>query len=450
MDNLDYSEYQCGSHLLEDQLFLSRCQVDTPDNVVDFFWRLIGTYREKMGKVVDLGAGDGRFAGYGNYKQYTGFEIDGARLGTLALPKNARIEQRCAFGIQTQRFDTCIGNPPYVKHHDLDSEWHENITEQLRRDLDAPLMRTANLFILFLAQAIAITTDKGLVAQIIPYEWVSRPSTKPIRDLINTEGWNVDVYRFKSSVFPRVLTTACVTVIDKATSSGKWSYHEIDSAFKIKQVRRMTGTRHNVIKYTKRGKNNFAQRGLSPGGNKVFCLTEGERLHHGLVIDRDVRPCLISLKPLPNETKVLSRSAFTKHYVEAGERCWLINADPTPSAALMGYLNKVPDELISNATCSNQTPWWSYKEHDVPTILYNPGIVAKTPQFVENQANAIAVGSVFGIHSLSGISKRFLRSELSKVNFRDRLVSYAKVLRRVEVNQMNTVINEVLKKHGRR
>lgn len=451
MGSMDYKRYSCGSHLLENEFFLSRCQVDTPEKIVSFLWEIVSSHRSEVTNVVDLGAGNGRFAAYNKlkYESYTGYEIDDSRSGEIPLPKNAVIRKCCAFGIDSGDYDLCLGNPPYVRHHDIDTAWQEKVSEQLESRLGIKLKRTANLFALFLAQALAVTKKDGLVAQIIPYEWLTRPSTAPIRELIKKNQWNVYTYRFVSKVFPRVLTTACITVIDKSKKNSVWSYNEVNEDFSIKPVRRVTGSRHNVIKYSRRGKFNFAQRGLSPGGNKVFCLTEGERLHHGLEIGEDVFPCLVSLRPLPDHIRTLTMKTFNKNYVEAGQRCWLISNSQTPGKALRGYLKRVTEGLRDNYTCRNQNPWWGYKSHPVPEILYNPGFVKSSPQFIDNRIGAIAVGSVFGIHALKGISRRRLIEELSAINFQKRLISYANILRRVEVNQMNTVINEIIKKAGK-
>jgi len=394
--------------------------------------------------VVDLGAGDGRFSQHASYNSYQGIEIDQQQIGSDTLPPNAKILKHCAFALDSSDYDACVGNPPYVKHHDLDTPWQERVSKKIESQLGVRLKRTANLFSLFLAQGILVTKADGLVAQIVPYEWVSRPSTEPIRKLIKKHGWNVDIYRFKSSVFPRVLTTACIAVIDKSTSDSLWNYYEINDDFSIKRVRRVTGSRYNVLKYTKRNSNNFAQRGLSPGGNKVFCLTEGERLHHGLKVGEDVLPCITSLKPFAKTLKTLTESSFQKYYVSTGERCWLISNNPSPSDRLKGYLKRVPLEVRNNYTCNQQSPWWNYLAHQAPEILYNPGFVERAPQFIDNRYSVIAVGSAFGIHSLNGISRSALIAELSQFDFKSRLISYAKVLRRVEVNQMNTVLNEII------
>jgi hypothetical protein len=51
------------------------------------------------------------------------------------------------------------------------------------------------------------TRPDGLVALILPYEWVSRPSARAIREYIDDNGWSVSVFRFNLGIFQDVLTT---------------------------------------------------------------------------------------------------------------------------------------------------------------------------------------------------------------------------------------------------
>ena len=77
------------------------------------------------------------------------------------------------------------------------------------------------------------TRPTGLVALVIPYEWVSRPSAEALRDYIRDQGWSVTVYRFQKPIFDGVLTTASVSIIDKKSHHGHWNYFEITSDFKV-------------------------------------------------------------------------------------------------------------------------------------------------------------------------------------------------------------------------
>ncbi len=73
--------------------YLDRCQVDTPDAWVERVWELIASKRAHVGKVVEFGAGDGRFACFGSFDTYIGYKVDKARSGQRSLPRHAKLVQ---------------------------------------------------------------------------------------------------------------------------------------------------------------------------------------------------------------------------------------------------------------------------------------------------------------------------------------------------------------------
>jgi len=89
---------------------LSRSQVSTPRDIVRLFWDITGNYRSRLHRVLDLGAGDGRFAFGGDYDDYTGIEIDRTR-PSADLPSRARIKYQCVFKYSENSFDDLLHIP---------------------------------------------------------------------------------------------------------------------------------------------------------------------------------------------------------------------------------------------------------------------------------------------------------------------------------------------------
>ena len=114
-------------------LYLDRCQVDTPDPLVAATWAHVAALRSEVGKVVDFGAGDGRFARHGSYEVYVGYEIDADRCAGTVLPTNAALLNRCAFSDEITDAALCIGNPPFVRNQDLPFGWRQHASQVLER-----------------------------------------------------------------------------------------------------------------------------------------------------------------------------------------------------------------------------------------------------------------------------------------------------------------------------
>ena len=399
-----------------------------------------------LGSVLDLGAGDCRFARGGIYSRYVGVEIDSKKSREAVLPNNGELVRGCAFRHRGQAYDACIGNPPYVRHHYIENQWKEKTVAGIEDALGVTLKRNCNLFLYFLCLGLAKTHDKGLVAMIIPYEWVSRPSASPIREYIRAKKWNVRVYRFRERIFQGVLTTASVTIIDKGSTDGKWSFFDLGREFKVIKRKGPAESKRGVIGYERRG-NTWALRGMSPGTQKVFTLTEGERHHFGLK-RTDVVPCVTTLREVPPSVRTLTRAAFKRHFVDAGGRCWLIKSYAKRiSPTLKAYLKAVPTELRDTWTCRNQRPWFRFHPHPTPQLLVGSGFTHYGPKVVINTVGARAVGSVWGIHSASRLPGRKLQKHLYGIDVEKRVVAHARHLKKIEVKQLNALLNAFNEHH---
>ena len=187
----------------------------------------------------------------------------------------------CAFRFKPDGYDAAIGNPPYVRHHDIETKWRQRIARRIKDELGVDLSGIGNLYLYFLCLGLMKTTNTGLIGAVIPFEWVSRPSAKPLRDLIAEKKWDVSIFRFEHAIFDGVLTTACVTFIDKNGTTGKWTYHADLPDLKIRTRTGVSGNRLKILEYGKRDEV-WARRGISPGGQAIFTLTEDERRAAGL------------------------------------------------------------------------------------------------------------------------------------------------------------------------
>ena len=324
----------------EVDLYLDRCQVDTPAALVEQTWQLISKRRSNLGLVIDFGAGDGRFAHHGSYQEYVGYEIDSGRYAAACLPSNARMINACAFSAPPSQASLACGNPPFVRNQDLPEGWSESAASVVFDRTGVRISGLANAWQYFFFLSLASTAPDGLVALVIPYEWVSRPSSASLRQYIQTSGWDVSVYRLDDRTFPSVLTTSSITIVDKQ-GTGKWRYFKQTGDNQFYEMTSPSGE-HAVLAYKSASCDVKVKRGLSPGTQRYLTLTEEERRAHRLKQGRDVVPCVTSLKPTSGELLRLTPARFERDYVHAGEKCWLVRTDKAPSAVLNSYLESVP------------------------------------------------------------------------------------------------------------
>ncbi len=426
-------------------LYLDRCQVDTPDGVVAAVWRHVFERRRRVGKVIDFGAGDARFARGGRYSQYVGYEIDTDRCRAAVIPPRASLVNRCAFSDTIVDADACIGNPPYVRNQDLPVGWRQRASAVVKSRLGVDVSGLANAWQYFALLAIASTKANGIVALVIPYEWVSRPSARALREFVTQKQWGVTVYRLRDETFNRVLTTASITIIDKRKRNGRWEYFEEDQEGQYKTLTSASGGRDGVLKYLSRSAPSMqVRRGLSPGTQEVLTLTEGERVRFGLQVDSDVVPCVTSLRTLESECEVLTDAVFRRNYRDAGLKCWLLRTDRTPSARLRAYLDEVPPQKYRTSTCLQRDLWWKFTMPDVPSVLVATGFRGARPKAVRNDVQAIAVGGVSGVYGLTGAKSREVVEAIGRADISSQIVPHSNGLRKLEMGQLATLLNTLV------
>ncbi|KAF0206376.1 MAG: site-specific [Gallionellaceae bacterium] len=442
---------------------LSNSQVSTPAPIVSFYWDIVKQYRPQLQRVIDLGAGDARFSHGGHFEEYVGVEIDPNAVQhirpsspkqiksspntfeQIQLTSRSRIELGCAFRFKETGFSACIGNPPYVRHHDIESPWKEDTANYLAKELDFSFNMHGNLFLYFIALGLLKTSDDGLLAMVVPFEWVSRPSSKGLRNLINKHKWDVSIYRFQESIFDGVLTTACITIIDKNSNNGNWQYFDVSEDLQVSPRKGISGTDQEILQHSNRSEV-WARRGISPGSQDIFTLTDGQRIHFGLTLD-DVIPCVTTLRHVPKSLRMLTSKTFNKYFVDEGKLCWLIKSNEHPiSDQLQAYLDSIPESDRQTYTCINQFPWYDYEKSAIPDLLIHSGFTSFGPKVLINSIGAQTVGSVFGIHTTRKNVLRSIQEYLLDIDFESQVVAQANSFKKIEVRQMNTILNNWVKK----
>ena len=89
--------------------------------------------------------------------------------------------------------------------------------------------------------------------------------------------------------------------------------------------------------------------------------------------------------------------------------------------------------------------WWQFTVPDPPDVLIAQTFKARFPKAVRNEIGAIAVGGVCGVYNLADEQAADLVSGFGGMDISDRVVSYANGLRKVEINQLNWILNRRFK-----
>ena len=78
---------------------------------------------------------------------------------------------------------------------------------------------------------------------------------------------------------------------------------------------------------------------------------------------------------------------------------------------------------------------------EVPSLLVATGFRGARPKAVVNMIGARAIGSVSGIYGVAKSVRHTLARQLAKINLSRRIVQHSKGLKKLEVNQLNTLLS---------
>ena len=198
--------------------------VYTPRAIVDAMVAWAATQREPA-RIVDAGAGSGRFllaaAGAFPHAQLVAAECD--PLAVLALRANANVAgfaRRLHIHEGDYRRLTLpavdgptlfLGNPPYVRHHDIPAAWKDWLTETAA-EWSIAASRLAGLHVHFLFQTCRLARPGDYGTLITAAEWLDVNYGTAMRsafvDVLG--GTSVDVVAPAAMPFPNAATTGAI------------------------------------------------------------------------------------------------------------------------------------------------------------------------------------------------------------------------------------------------
>jgi len=144
-------------------------QVFTPDTVVERMLAL----RQRRGRSLDPAAGDGAFS-----RRINGCEA--IEIDPTVAPSGARVMDFFELPL-TEKFDTVIGNPPYVRQQDVPPA-------TLAR-LDSVLFDgRSNLFLYFIEKAVRHLRHGGELIFIVPREFTKLTAARKLNAFLYEEG----------------------------------------------------------------------------------------------------------------------------------------------------------------------------------------------------------------------------------------------------------------------
>ena len=117
-------------------------------------------------------------------------------------------------------YDFVVGNPPYIRIHDIDKEKREKF-----KTFDFT-KGTTDLYIIFYEIGIKLLNENGVLSYISPNSFMKNTSQKHFRKYLTDNNLITKIIEYKSQVFYKVDTYSAIAVISKNNTSQHIVYQE--------------------------------------------------------------------------------------------------------------------------------------------------------------------------------------------------------------------------------
>lgn len=376
-------------------------------------------------RVVDPGTGSGQFllaaAGEFARARLIGIEIDPvaaiiarANLAAGGLADRSEVivgDYRKIVLPEIAGRTLFVGNPPYVRHHDLDAAGKKWLSEESKR-LGLSASQLAGLHVhFFLATALqARKNDFGLF--ITAAEWLDVNYGRLVRDLFlkNLGGQGITVVEPTARMFRDAATTSAITQFVVGSKPAKIRIRRVGT---LDHQNALTGgqmiDRHRLEQesrwscltrkpkeiregYVELGELCRVHRGQVTGANRVWIAGQ----HSSMLPQSVLYPSVTRAKELFAAGDALVDTAKLRQVIDIPADLSIFDARDRKAIDLfLGYAKSLRAD--AGYIAQNRKPWWSVSLRSPAPILATY-MARRAPAFVRNLAQARHINIAHGLY----------------------------------------------------
>jgi hypothetical protein len=420
-------------------------------------------------RVVDPGCGSARFLSAASRMfpdaMLVGIETDPlaallarANLAALGLTARARILLK-----DYRDFDECesgrtlyIGNPPYVRHHRIESRWKNWLFNEAAR-LGHSASKLAGLHVYFML-ATAVHARRGDVGTFITAaEWLDVNYGSLVRNLLLTDlgGKSVTVIEPTAQPFPDAATTAAVMTFEIGSRTPSFSFKrvsqlsdlkDLDRGRKINRDRLASSSRWSYLSrsgqkpadgYVELGELCRVHRGQVTGSNSVWIAGE----HSEGLPDCVLYPTVTRAREIIAAEGVLDDSTALRCVIDIPVELDSLTLEERK--AVEAFLIRARQMGAHHGyVATHRRAWWAVGLRS-PAPIISTYMARRPPAFVLNKAEARHINVAHGLYPRVPISETAKTALVTflQVNVSQRLGrTYAGGLTKFEPREMERVI----------
>lgn len=386
-------------------------------------------------RVVDPGVGSARFlraaAGLFPNAQLIGCDIDPlatliarGSLAAAGLSRRARIVlqdyRRLALDPVEGR-TLFIGNPPYVRHHEIDAAWKRWLTKNAATH-GFTASQLAGLHVHFLLHTAGLVRDGDFGALITSAEWLDVNYGQLARDLFlgPLGGLSLVIVDPKAEPFPDAQSTAVIATFEAAAAPAQVQVRRAETAADIPPVGQGVGILRARLEEERRWSHLLHV--APPANDGLVELGELCRVHRGAVTGKNavwihdkhgqplpdcvLFPSVTKAKELISAGSVLVSSTTLKRVIDIpSDLDQLEREDKRVVEKFLRWARTkgAHESYIAQA----RSPWWAVGLREPPPI-FSTYMARRPPAFVRNRAAATYINIAHGIYPRQRMTHRAL------------------------------------------
>lgn len=315
-------------------------------------------------------------------------------------------------------FSAVVGNPPYVRYHNLDLELRA-VAAEIPGRLGVDLPRSASYWAYFVLHGATLLRPGGSLAFVLPGAFLHSDYSSAIHQYLRLSFERIIVAALDERLFPEADES---TVLLLASGYGRrhrsYEFYRLHSLTDVEnwlvrgdaprctrsdlkpsfwQLYECLKTHPEVVRLTDLVKLRI---GVVTGANDVFVVSN-ESLDSLRLTSEDVIPIVAS-------SRFLRGIEFTRAdhqaLVRDGSRCWLLAGHGCTDKSLSEHWAAAEERGIHKRHhCSIRNPWHAITDVESP-LAFLEYMGGDTPRIVRNTAGATATNAIHRLYSLDGES----------------------------------------------
>lgn len=328
------------------------------------------------------------------------------------------------------KFDLIIGNPPYIKRSLL-SELQYDLCLEINKDFLKSTLSVKNIWSAFLLSSLDLLSDSGIIAFVLPSEFLQVNYAKPLRELLLEKFQRIEVITFNELLFQACKGQDTVILVAEkksknkglffyniqdttnldpdikfvkhdTTSKLKWTSHVLDSD-EINLLEKLSSKIPKISDLCD------SKTGVVTAANNFFIINDQQATT--LEAPSILKKRIIQKSSLLPRGVLLDNDHFEK-LIKSEIPCYLLdfnNFKIDGYAKILKYIDDGEKELLHNRYKMRIRNNW----FEVPNIgTHSPILFFKRchsfPRLIKNEANVLATDSAYLVHPKDEIDSNSL------------------------------------------